>query len=296
MYRLRWLLVVLILAALACRLPGADDRLQILEVSVTPVSGSGSFTGTVVYTPGGSVAQVVCMYMNVDTGLFIEDFAHVIDVAADTTGAFAKTQASFEFKLTQPGKYRLVCEPGAVDPLIAQKSADFTVVAAVQYAKLILNTDQDVQNPALDLIVSTWCLYPTSFPPTSPDDPGLIRISETGKLEGNCVVAVNDIGLMPHEATLTGQFNRETGALTFELKVTWDDPISGVHAEQVLVGSGTAASPEKAEGSAELTLTCTDGVGDPRYEPLGCYGEYGGPYWDSYTVTGTVPWRMEFAP
>jgi hypothetical protein len=164
-------------------------------------------------------------------------------------------------------------------------------------ARLGFDLGKGTYTPDLESIrPSTWCLYPAAFPPKDPKDPGVITVSDSGALSGHCAVGENNVGLMPHEVTFTGQWNRDTGSVTFELKTHWYWPTGGTNNDQTIKGTGSFTSATEAAGTAELTITCKDGQGDAKYEPLGCYGEYGGPYWDAFLVTGSVPWTMTFSP
>ena len=296
------LLVILLFAAgLACNLPpglrpgdvdplspGSQDPPLVTDLDVRPQTGGTDqpFKIDVIYETTAQTGMLTCKYPAMDGTPTQSDY-QVTELGDNSL------HWEFGIRVEEPGTYTVECGPIAGGGVLQYT---FTVEAPLRFARLNFNTGSGTYSPDLETVrPATWCLS-TSFPPADPEDTGLITVSSGGELSGHFSVGENDVGLMPHEVTLTGEWDRDTNKVTYVLKVSWHWPLGGTQSEQTVTGSGSFATATQATGAAELTITCLDGQGDPDYEPLGCYGDYGGPYWAVYTVTGSVPWSMEFSP
>jgi len=108
------LLFIVLLSGLACSLPGlervpmpvSEDETppEVVSVSVSPPSGSGEFTGTIVFTHGAVPGTLSCKWGNQMDRLLGYKF---LDVPADSS--LKQGSLSIVFQVSEPGEWSLRC-------------------------------------------------------------------------------------------------------------------------------------------------------------------------------------------
>ena len=110
-HRLFWFLILLTCISLACNLPGQglvnEDVQQVNSVSVTPHTGTGSFSA-VVNGEANNGSHTLRCYVSTDNNGGDTKFTGSLSGHSDLYQTFG-FQQSFKFTYTEPGAHALVC-------------------------------------------------------------------------------------------------------------------------------------------------------------------------------------------
>lgn len=127
------------------------------------------------------------------------------------------------------------------------------------------------------------------------DGSGYLSISKAGEVEGRCgwtsPSEINPQVTWNNTGQLLGKFNNQTKEVTFRLDAQAEYPELGTIIKNVFEASGFMTSSMHAEGEANFSSTCQSTTDEPR-----CGVDSNGLPRSSWSVTGNVPWTIDFSP
>jgi len=278
--------MILIAAMLACDtgigLPGEEVRIAytiIATVSVTPSSGSGSFTMEVAYLVARGedrADSIQCYYVSPEGNtMAIGDF---IPERPDLSNP-SQGNNSLKFSVTQPGFYTAGCHTGENN---SQMTTTFTVVAdgTVPTEPPVAPPPQEPPKPTFTLTGGT-ITYDEASEQLSPhkNDHGYypsqhhkwcnpaLSIDANGNISGICSSTGDKVppgaygdwnGNATIQGTVTGKMV-PGGSFTFreELIETYSPGTSFEYTRKAVIeGTGSFVSPTRATGTATLDADC----------------------------------------
>lgn len=307
----RFTLLVVILSGLACNffkgpfsVPSSKDEqiLTVRGVSVSPVAGNGSFTGTVAYTPGAMAGELECRYSNRDTGEWTDQFSKVIPIPADSTLTFMEAKTSFNFTVSKPGNYRLSCWRFADSS--GAESADFTVKDAANSP----GAPGKFTTARLEIIPGSSPIHATVrvFWGCQPPSGGSLNVLPDGTLEGLChETETGDNGVWVKDGTLTGKYDSSTAIPNISFTLLTTTKMDGKTSQgetlqyvtdETFIGGGSLESTDPATGAtlftgtATFTFKCDILVGPPICPNVDASGGM------STSFSGEVTFKMTLFP